>query len=366
METEMLKKKPGMQMNGQEPAFSEQEKDAFSYGGNQSAMVQMQAEKLENPLQTAAAQQESSLLQGQNRSGLRPLSNVQAPVLQGKWNKPWRKKGGGNTNATAAPAQPVDPVTARKREAYNKFNFGNLYNAANSLHIAQGSMGRMNETAMQAVSGIRDKANNKEAYETAMREGENNPQYLEAMRAEAGEFFGDNLNAEEAVTVLDYTAAQSSLYNAVGRRPGAMHDSDTTKKVDILSGALQKYELQHSMRVYRVIDKEALAILIGVDDLSLLTPETIKAHFVGTIIQEKGFMSTSVNPKHSWSGDVKMVIDVPAGAKGAPIMGMSSNPNEDEYLFDMGAKMEITDASEAGDMLQVNCRMLEQSEGEER
>lgn len=301
------------------------------------------------------------MLQGQDKNSLRPLSNAQAPVLQGKWNKPWRKK---NENRNAASSESAD---TRAVAARNKLDQGNLRLAMGDLGITSwGALEATKWAGRTAENRIRDKAFNKDAYEKALKEGSNNPLFMDAMRAEAGEFFGDKLDVEETATALDYTSSSYGEYNAVGRRPNDYHDEKVKEKVEILSGALQKYKLQHSIRVYRVIDLNALGYLIGTNDIRSMSAEDIKKQFVGTVIKENGFMSTSVNPDHSWDGEVMMVIDVPAGAKGAPIMGMSSNPSEDEYLFDMGAKMEIKDVKEAGDMLQVNCRMLKQSDGEER
>ena len=54
-------------------------------------------------------------------------------------------------------------------------------------------------------------------------------------------------------------------------------------------------------------------------------------------------MSTSLNSEDSFSGDIKLVISVPAGAKGAYVGYLSQlGHSESEVLFDMGSVMQIT------------------------
>lgn len=402
MGTEMLKKKPGAQMKEQQTLFSEKEEQSISYGGNQAAMDQMQMEKLENSPQFSQGGERGSLLQGMDAKGLRPLSSNQTPVLQGKWNKPWRKKkdqpAQGSNKLPAqlpSPAQSVPPtstqapepvpvpapapapastrppdspeVAAKKQKARENLNPGKLFSEGRKMGLAMGSLMATQEIGLNALVSISRKDRNQEKYAQALREGRSNPDFMEAMTAEAGNFFGEQLSTQEALAVLDYTAAQSGAYNAVGRNPEENHDESLKNKVGILSGALKKYTLEQPIQVYRYIGRPALAKMLGGGFKSYdLTVEAVNNGLIGSVIQEKGFMSTSVNPNLNWSGDVKMVIEVPAGAKGAPVMNMSNHANEDEYLFDMGAKMEILGASKDAHMLVLHCQMLKPSEGEER
>jgi hypothetical protein len=67
---------------------------------------------------------------------------------------------------------------------------------------------------------------------------------------------------------------------------------------------------------------------------------------VGKVVEDKGFMSTSMLKNSSFNGDVKMKINVPKGTNGAYVGEISHYPNEAELLLDKGQKMIITEASE--------------------
>ena len=146
------------------------------------------------------------------------------------------------------------------------------------------------------------------------------------------------------------------------------------KRADILAGALSKYKQKKDITVYRKISRSVFRDMVNDGNYfkssDEITVESINAlASQGAVIKDKGFMSASVTPNLMWSGDIVLQIFAPAGSNGAPVMGVSANQGENEYLFNRNTKMVITGARQDDDAskIRVLCSIIpENTQGEER
>lgn len=61
----------------------------------------------------------------------------------------------------------------------------------------------------------------------------------------------------------------------------------------------------------------------------------------GTLFQDGGFVSTSIDPQHSWKNSIRLFIKLPEGAPGAFVKDLSVYPNEFEVLLPRNSVMQV-------------------------
>lgn len=61
----------------------------------------------------------------------------------------------------------------------------------------------------------------------------------------------------------------------------------------------------------------------------------------GKFFQDGGFVSTSIDPQHSWANSVRLFIKLPEGAPGAFVKDLSVYPNELEVLLPRNSVMQV-------------------------
>jgi NAD+--asparagine ADP-ribosyltransferase len=144
-----------------------------------------------------------------------------------------------------------------------------------------------------------------------------------------------NLSVSEREAVTEYTGTNYKNINAVLRGKETAYTGQNAEFAENISSALKKANVPEDVVVYRGASKSALGEL---KDLS-------KEDMVGKVIEDKGFMSTSMLENSSFNGDVKMKINVPKETNGAYVGEISYYP-EAEMLLDKGQKMIITEAAE--------------------
>jgi hypothetical protein len=66
---------------------------------------------------------------------------------------------------------------------------------------------------------------------------------------------------------------------------------------------------------------------------------------VGSDVTDEGFVSTSVGGSAAFSNSVLMEIEVPKGARGAYVKGISLHPNENEFILAPGTRFRILKVS---------------------
>lgn len=73
-----------------------------------------------------------------------------------------------------------------------------------------------------------------------------------------------------------------------------------------------------------------------------ITPEN-KSKFIGAIVQDKGFVSTSPSPSGGFSGSIEYVIKLPQGSQAMYVDSISRFQGEEELLINCGGKYMVED-----------------------
>lgn len=150
---------------------------------------------------------------------------------------------------------------------------------------------------------------------------------------EAGKWWTDSLSKEQYAALSAYTGSAYVNINATLRGLSPSFQDGNKEKAVLIHQALSVCSLPRACTVYRGASSSALGALQNAPDHEL----------VGSFFNDNGFMSTSLNSGDSFGGEIKLVISVPAGAKGAYVGYLSQlGHSESEVLFDMGAVMRIT------------------------
>ena len=163
----------------------------------------------------------------------------------------------------------------------------------------------------------------------------------------------DELTFREKRAIATYTGSDYSSINNALRGIEKKTDSwkeKYSKCVENISNALQKSEAPMDMLVYRgsgteclknMMDKETYNTLLNTRDNNKKT-ELLQKNIVGSILQDEGFMSTSVNKNSAFSGDLRLEIKIDKGTKGGGfVKSISAYTNEEEYLLDKGTHLLI-------------------------
>ena len=145
--------------------------------------------------------------------------------------------------------------------------------------------------------------------------------------------WSSSLSSEETSALRDYTGTAYLNINSVLRGTDKNFAPGYYDKALRIHQALQKSSLPCSCVVYRGVSIKALGEFQHLTDQQL----------VGCILNDNGFMSTSLNPNDAFSGDIRLELSVPEGTHGA-YMGYLSQCGhyESEVLLDMGQTMQIT------------------------
>lgn len=145
----------------------------------------------------------------------------------------------------------------------------------------------------------------------------------------------DNLSVSEREAVTEYTGTRYKNINAVFRGKESAYTGRNAEIAENISNALKKANVPEDLVVYRGASKRALGEF----------KNSLKEDMVGKVIEDKGFMSTSMLEKSSFKGDVKIIINFPKGTNGAYVDEISYYP-EAKMLLDERQKMNTTEASE--------------------
>lgn len=176
------------------------------------------------------------------------------------------------------------------------------------------------------------------------------PAYPVLSVKEAGKQWTDSLSKEQYAALSAYTGSAYVNINATLRGLTPSFQEGYKEKAILIHQALSTSSIPQACTVYRGASAAALGSLQNVPDDQL----------VGSFFSDNGFMSTSINSEDSFGGEIKLVIDVPAGAKGAYVGYLSQlGHSESEVLFDMGSVMQITKVERNGNGQRViHARMM--------
>ena len=156
----------------------------------------------------------------------------------------------------------------------------------------------------------------------------------------------DDLTPAQLAAVKAYSRGSDKAINTRLRK-GAKDNAQTTA----LRAAMRP--LPRSTRVMRGVDLDTFGYKAitdldyqGFDDYD--GQMSFLRAMVGNTFEDRGFMSTSVNPNGGFAAEVDIVIDVPEGYRGAWVEPHSNSPGEAELLLDRGTRLEIYKVEDAG------------------
>ena len=147
----------------------------------------------------------------------------------------------------------------------------------------------------------------------------------------AAEKWIDNLSEEDINSLQKYTKnsvdpKDDKFYERLNSALRGERTLDDNLKYhsDIITNAINKFELSHDIVCYRTTRKNFY--------------ENAK---VGDIIEPKFFLSSSVTKNGALKGDFVTIIQAPKGSKGAYIENLSKFPKQREFLFDKSCKYRV-------------------------
>ena len=146
----------------------------------------------------------------------------------------------------------------------------------------------------------------------------------------------DLITPEEKAGVYKYT---SNAYTDMNRYlRGQSSKTRYEKEIEAAKRALAKASLPRETIVRRGSGYNML------DELGFgsITPQN-KANFIGAIVEDKGFVSTSPSPTGGFSGSIEYVIKLPKGSQAMYIDSISYFQGEEELLINAGGRYAIED-----------------------
>lgn len=166
---------------------------------------------------------------------------------------------------------------------------------------------------------------------------------------EAFKSWQKSLSKEELHAIYDYTGDNYRNINDVLRGFEKNFNEGNAKRVEQITEALNKTSVPDDIIVYRGVGRDALG------EYKDLSPKQL----IGKKLEDRGFMSTSIDPEGAFHTKVTYVIKVPKGTSGAYISNISQyGEKEAELLLNRGQKMMILDAVQKGKRLEVICEII--------
>ena len=183
----------------------------------------------------------------------------------------------------------------------------------------------------------------------------------------------DTLTDKEKDNLNKYT--MEGVYDRInmGLRKGSLREM-YQEMADSMSGALQRNKINANIRVYRgssasifksVLDDETYKLMRG----TKVDIDTLKSKLLGNIVNDKGFMSTTLNEMNVLYADndfldnVMLKIDIDKKATGTGFIApLSEYEDESEVLLDKNTSLYIKDISfnEYKKVYEITCHYLGQ------
>lgn len=139
------------------------------------------------------------------------------------------------------------------------------------------------------------------------------------------------INSTEKAGVVKYT---SNAYGDMNRYlRGQQSSTSYAKEIEAAKKALSKASLPQETIVRRGSGYNMLREL-GIGDV---TPRNV-SNFVGAVIEDKGFTSTSPAPHGGFGGSIEYVIKLPKGSQAMYVDSISRFQGEQELLINCGSK----------------------------
>ncbi len=153
------------------------------------------------------------------------------------------------------------------------------------------------------------------------------------------------LTAEEVEGVRTYTGSAYRTMNGYLR--GIISKSDAGKyyldSIDMCKKALEKSSLPEEVIVRRGSSYGSIKRLLNEASKDIMDVSKEYQKYIGSVVEDKGFLSTSPDPYGGFSDDVEYIIKVPKGAQAMYVDLMSKHQGERELLINAGSKFVIKD-----------------------
>lgn len=153
------------------------------------------------------------------------------------------------------------------------------------------------------------------------------------------------LTAEEVEGVRTYTGSAYRIMNGYLR--GTISKSDAGKyylnSIDMCKKALEKSSLPEEVIVRRGSSYGSIKRLLNEASKDIMDVSREYQKYIGSVVEDKGFLSTSPDPYGGFSDDVEYIIKVPKGAQAMYVDLMSKHQGEKELLINAGSKFVIKD-----------------------
>jgi hypothetical protein len=150
---------------------------------------------------------------------------------------------------------------------------------------------------------------------------------------------------KEHAAIRDYTSSSYRSWNgdlrtnASGKKPPAGRWKQKTIDAD---AGMKKLPFPEDAIVRRGTNFDEFVFPDGSRVRNIPPPDPLT--LVGTVQVQHGYMSTSIAPDPAFSGNVRLVLRVPAGHHGSYVDPFSVNPGENEILLERSTQFYIHDA----------------------
>jgi len=148
------------------------------------------------------------------------------------------------------------------------------------------------------------------------------------------------IRSEERYGVEVYTGSAYKDMNRYLR--GISKSTSYSDEIKYAKSALKKASLPEDTVVRRGSDFGSLKALLKTDKGSEEIVSN-KDKFIGAVVQDKGFMSTSPDPYGGFNDDITYVIKVPKGTDAMYVAPISEYSSENELLLNAGTKFIVED-----------------------
>ena len=153
------------------------------------------------------------------------------------------------------------------------------------------------------------------------------------------------LTAEEVEGVRTYTGSAYRTMNSYLR--GRISKSDVEEfyinSIDMCKKALEKSSLPEEVIVRRGSTYGSIKRLLNETSKDIMDVSKEYQKYIGSVVEDKGFLSTSPDPYGGFSDDVEYIIKVPKGAQAMYVDLMSKHQGEKELLINAGSKFVVKD-----------------------
>lgn len=148
-----------------------------------------------------------------------------------------------------------------------------------------------------------------------------------------------HITFDERRAIKLYTGSSYSEINRYLR--GLSNYTSYEEQIGFAKSALNKASLPKETIVRRGSNADSLRGILGTEDLSQAMKN--KSSFIGSIVEDKGFMSTSPAEEGGFNRDIEYIIQVPKGYQAMYVDPISEFPGERELILQAGTRFVIED-----------------------